>query len=250
MRYFVRISFLGRSFYGTQKQKNKITIQGVFEEALTRLYTAPIKVTICSRLDKGVSALDYALTYDDNENLNISESKIFKYLSDISKDIVIRDVRIVGDDFSCRYDCLYKVYLYTIQNEIKTPIFNDFTFMPDKPLDVDILKSGLEMFRGEHDFREFATLEEKDKNTVLTIDDVSLRERDGLIYIRFKGKSFLTYQVRFMVGSLIRLARGKISLKTIEKLLTGEKIKYPRYKIDSNGLLLEKIIYKFDINNL
>ena len=64
MKILIRISFLGTSFYGTQKQSDKKTIQGDFESLLSRVYDEKVKVTISSRLDRGVHALDFALTFD------------------------------------------------------------------------------------------------------------------------------------------------------------------------------------------
>ena len=63
MNIFLRIAFHGADFYGTQKQKDKPTIQGLFEDLLSKIYNTPIKVTISSRLDRFVSALDFGLTF-------------------------------------------------------------------------------------------------------------------------------------------------------------------------------------------
>ena len=63
MNYFMQIAFRGRDFNGTQKLKDKITVQSMLEEKLTSIFDENIKVKIGSRLDKGVSALDFGVNF-------------------------------------------------------------------------------------------------------------------------------------------------------------------------------------------
>jgi len=69
-----------------------------------------------------------------------------------------------------------------------------------------------------------------------------------MLYLRFQGKNFLRYQVRFMVGSVIRCAQGKMSLDQIKRLLAGLDPDFPRYKAEPQGLYLESISYPDDID--
>jgi tRNA pseudouridine38-40 synthase len=244
MKILIRIAFLGQNFIGTQKQKKGLTIQSVFEEALTNIYNQPIKVTIGSRLDSQVNALDFALSFSDpNGSITLEHLKYYlrRYLSN---DIFIKSVETVADSFSPRYSCINKTYLYLIQNQKQSnPLLNRFTYTPIHPLNEDKLQEALLLFKGEHDFKEFATPESSKEKTILTIDDCHLIDKDGLTILAFTGQSFLRYQVRFMVGACIRHANDKLRLEDIKTLLSGKKLKYQKLKAEPQGLLLYKIDY-------
>lgn len=243
MRYFVRIAFIGSGFYGTQKQNDKITVQGVFEECLSNLFDEKISVKISSRLDRNVNALDFAFTFDSKTDKVDADYLKYYLARTFPSDILIKDVRIVDSSFSARYDCSYKQYCYLIQNGVKyNPLLRDITYIPKKELDVSKLKDALVLFEGEHDFKMFAS-PEGDEKTVLDIDSVSLVENRGIIAIRFTSKSFLRYQIRFMVGAMLSYERGKLTLDSIESLLSGKSMKFPRIKAEPQGLLLERIEY-------
>lgn len=243
MKIFIRIAFLGSDFYGTQKLPDKSTIQGLFASLLSNIYDQEIKVTISSRLDRGVHALDFALTFDiDSESISIDHLKYYLKRS-VGKNVFIKDVRIVENSFSPRYSCASKQYLYLIQNgETINPLFLPFTYIPKKSLDVSLLKETLNLFKGEHDFRYFSTPED-DENTMTSIDSVSFQENGDLLMIRFKGKSFLRYQVRFMVGSMISVAMKRLTIEEIKKGLTGTTCPHFKYKAEPQGLILESIDY-------
>jgi tRNA pseudouridine38-40 synthase len=244
MKVFIRLAFYGRDYYGTQKQKTFPTVQSAFETALSNVYQTPIKTTISSRLDRGVNALDFALSFEAPDS-RISLTRLSYYLRrTLGQDIFLRDLREVPEDFSARYSCDYKRYLYLIQNgEEKNPLLNPLTYSPLHPLPEEKLSKALSLFEGTHDFRSFATPEKEDENTVLTLDQVTMKKKDNLLYLRFQGRNFLRYQVRFLVGAALRYATDGVSEETLEALLRGEKRKWPKLKAEPQGLTLEGIHY-------
>jgi len=243
MNIFVRFSFFGENFYGTQKQKDHPSIQGLFEDLLSKIYDAPVKVTIASRLDRYVNALDFAINFFPPKETITLEHLSYYLRRMLPKDIFLKAVRVVPDDFSARYSPLYKQYLYVIQNqERKNPLFNRFTFVPNKKLNPAKIQEALSLFEGEHDFQYFANREEE-KNSHLTLDKTSLEEKEGYLLLRFRAKSFLRYQVRFLVGACLSYEKGKISQETILSLLDGKEVPYPKDKAEPQGLMLEEIHY-------
>ena len=248
MKIFIRISFLGTTFYGTQKQSDKKTIQGDFESLLSRLYNEKVKVTISSRLDRGVSALDYGISFSCPDGSNLDHLKYFLQRR-LGVDVLIKDVREVEEDFSARYSCLYKEYLYLIQlPEKRNPLLNPISYVPTFSISKEKIEEALSLFVGLHDFRAFST-PEGEENTIQSVDEISIQERDGILYLHFKAKSFLRYQIRFMVGAALQYCRGKVSLETISNLLQGKEEKYPKLRAEPQGLLLKHIEY-LNIQNL
>ena len=243
MKILVRLAFFGRDFLGTQKQKKGETIQSLFEWMLSLCYQKPVQVYICSRLDRYVNAYDYALMFEAPDNRMSIDRLKYYFRRMIKKDITIYDVREVDDDFHPRYDCSYKSYVYTIQNrEVKNPLFSSIAFSPKRVLDVSKLKEAISFFVGKHDFRFFAT-PEGDENTIETLDYAEIVEEKGFLFIRFIGKSFLRYQVRFMVGGLLRYEEGKINQQDILDMLSSKSVKWDKLKADPYALTLERIYY-------
>ena len=242
---FIRIAFSGRDFFGTQKQPQKRTIQGLFEHLLSQIYNEKVKVTISSRLDRKVNANDFGLSFSD-PGKNISDSHLFYYLRrSLDEDVTLKEIRQLDNDtFSARYNADYKRYLYLLQNRMDPhPFFSSFTYHPAyHPLDPLQVKQALSLFQGQHDFRAFAT-PEGEENTLLTIDSTSFEERGNDLYLRFQGRNFLRYQVRFMVGAILSHCEGKLSLDDIQSLLNGEERHLPKLKAEPQGLMLEQIHY-------
>lgn len=242
MNILINCSFLGEHFYGTQKQSEKITVQGVIEEKLSTLFSTNIKTTTCSRLDRGVNALDFYLSFKIDKEVNLSHLRYFLNRS-LGPDIFFKDIKEVPDSFSPRYSAHSKTYLYLIQNsDIKNPLLANITYIPPQKLDKKLLKECGKLFVGVHDFKYLSKPLDKEENTVMTIDSFSIDE-DDLLKIRFKGSAFLRYQIRFMVGTMLRYSKKKISKEEVEKLLRGEKIQMSPLKAEPQGLLLEKVEY-------
>jgi len=241
MTYLLRASFSGRFFYGTQKQKGKPTLQGVFEDALEDLYQEKVKVSISSRLDRGVSAEDFAFSYVPKDS-RLSPEKVAYVLSRrLAPEVVIRSAREVEDGFSVRYGMDYKVYRYALQRK-RRPDLNPVAMPVRENFDFAAYKKAMLLFQGKHDFRSFST-PEGEEETHLSIDRITFEEAGDLFYTRIQAQSFLRYQIRFLVGAGILAAEGKVSFSLLKDLLEGKEGKYPKDKAWPEGLVLEKIHY-------
>lgn len=243
MRYLINISYDGLFFIGSQKQSEGRTIQGDFEFLLSRLFNEEIKVVICSRLDAKVSAKNFVLTFDTNNKSNISINQIKRYLQDsFDTEVLIKDVCKVSENFHPRHDVKYKIYSYRIENHSNfDPLTSSHSLVIPKPLNLRKIKEGMKLFVGTHNFVYFSK-DVEEKNTILIIDKIWLKKEKKYLYFKFKGKAFLKYQIRFIVGALILLSDGKISKEEIRDALNGKiSSTYIKKKVDGNGLVLEKI---------
>lgn len=244
MNIFIRLAFFGKNYYGTQIQPDKKTIQGLFDEDLSRIYNCPIKTVISSRLDKGVSACDFGINFIAPER-DFSLSYLAYYLKrTLSNDIFIKEVKEVKEDFSARHSAAYKTYTYLIQaDEKRNPILTEITYQPHTKLNRKKLEEALSLFKGEHDFRYFAKPEKEDENTIFTISKTQLLKKRGIYYLSFTGKSFLRYEVRFLVGACLRYEQGRLTIEQIKRLLSGENIPYQKLRAEPQALFLNSIFY-------
>ena len=114
-------------------------------------------------------------------------------------------------------------------------------------LNFKLLEKGLDILKGEHDFRAFCLNDDNSDtiNTVRKIDGAYLRLKGDRLYLYFEGESFLHNQVRLMTGTLIKLARGKISLDEFKFYLNKDNKKKAGPNLKAAGLYLDNIDYKF-----
>ena len=202
------------------------------------------KTTICAtgRTDKGVHALcQYAHT---DISVNITEEKLKRALnSNLPDDIHIISAKHVSDDFHARYNVKGKEYKYYINLGEYNPIERNYVFQYNHELNVDSMKEAIKYFIGTHDYRAFVT-ENKDKeNCVRTIDKATIEKKDNKLIITFHGNGFLRYQVRNMVGILIRVGENKISPDSVEKILASKDRTKSGKTAKAVGLYLTSVEY-------
>ncbi len=240
-------AFDGTNFYGTQKQKNLITVQQVFEDVLSSIYDEKVKFCCCSRLDRNVHGLKVGGNYKVSTE-RVKVNKLVYALNRLLPDFIrVYEALEVNEDFSCRYDAIKKTYLYRIDiSSIPSPFKANYTFHPFFKIDFERLLHIKELFIGTHDFYSFSSEEDEKGNTVLTIDNISIQKNEEEIEIRISGRKFLRYQVRYMVASMLEYAWGKTEENDIiERLNTHIKEK-KRYKVPAQGLYLESVVYDFE----
>lgn len=111
-------------------------------------------------------------------------------------------------------------------------------------LDYDKLDQGLQVLKGDHDFRLFMKEDkELEINTNRRIDDCFFKREENRLEIFFKAESFLHNQVRIMTGSLIELARGKISLEDFKAYFDPESNVRANPALSPVGLYLWEVEY-------
>jgi len=237
--YLLRLAFVGTNFHGWQVQPNLRTVQGELQKALGEIFSEEVKVTGCCRTDAGVHALDYVANFKVGKEF--PEDKLLKALNGIlPKDIGVYEVKKVSEEFNARYSVKGKVYLYKVWNsEVRNPFLYPFSWQVKRKIDTHFLKEILKEFEGTHDFQAFAKMEEE-KNTVINLEEVSLRTKYPLIEIRLKASHFLRYMVRRIVGTAVNIALGIYEEEILKELLQGRG-KAP-YTAPPQGLHLERVL--------
>jgi tRNA pseudouridine(38-40) synthase len=64
MNIALEISYLGKNYSGYQVQPNKVTVQGVLENAIEKAFGKKITTTASGRTDAGVSALCQVVNFN------------------------------------------------------------------------------------------------------------------------------------------------------------------------------------------
>lgn len=217
-RYLIDFSYSGANFSGYQKQPGKRTVQDEIEKVLSSINNNSVKLTSSGRTDALVNAIHQKAHFDLDKEIGAYKlnGALNSYLPD---DIYVNSVTKVDNLFHARYMVKSKTYEYLINTGDYNPLLRTHVYQYCKPLNIRKMKKAVKYFIGKHDFTTFVSAEDKKEDKVRKIYDASVDEKEGIIKITFKGSGFLKYQVRNMVGTLIKIGEEKVLPDIILSLL-------------------------------
>ncbi|HEY5234733.1 MAG TPA: tRNA pseudouridine(38-40) synthase TruA [Rhabdochlamydiaceae bacterium] len=245
-KYKLTIAYDGTAYSGWQIQNNAVSIQSLLEEALATILRAPTPVIASGRTDAGVHAKAQVAHFiseiaPDLKRLHLSLNGI------LPDDIRILSVEEASPDFHARYSAVSKEYHYHLHLERTTDPFKRlYAYHDYSPLDLERMKEAAKYFIGTHDFTTFANEASKGsaaKNPVRTITRLDICEEPGGIRLEFEGDGFLYKMVRNITGTLLDVARGKISVESIPRLFEAKDRSLAPPVAPSRGLFLVKVNY-------
>ena len=244
MRYLIKFSYDGTNYSGFQKQPGLNTIEEEIEKALTKINdNKKARIVATGRTDKKVHALcQYGHTDID---VNITEKKLKRALnSNLPNDIHVIDAKIVSNNFHARYNVKEKTYKYLINLGEYNPLERNYVFQYNHSLNIDAMKEAIKLFEGKHDFRSFVTDNQEKENCIRTITFTNVEIKKDKLTITFTGNGFLRYQVRNMVGILIKVGENKILPSSISEILEAKDRTKAGKTAPPEGLYLTNIKYK------
>jgi tRNA pseudouridine38-40 synthase len=235
----------GGGFAGWQVQAGARTVQGDLEAALARLTGRPPRVTGSGRTDRGVHATGQVVGAVVPRKWAASELR--RALNAVlPRDIWVAAARETDDAFHARYHAMARGYTYRlgIAPLAASPFFRRFCWTLEEALPLDVLNAAAAALPGEHSFRAFAKTGQPQRGercTVYAADWVA-RAPVGL-HFRVVANRFLHHMVRYLVGTMVDVARGRRGLDEIDRLLRGETGLVMSPPAPPEGLFLTRVFY-------
>lgn len=243
MRYLIRFSYDGTGFSGYQKQPGERTVEGMLENALYNINNhTETRIFSSGRTDRGVHALGQVAHFDIDVNITLYKLKC-ALNSLLPEDIHVLSTEIVDKNFHARYNAISKTYIYKINVGEYSPIDRNHVYQYCKDLNFDNMCLAINDFLGEHDFKPFVSEEAIKSSYVRTIYSVDMKKEGDIITISFTGNGFMKYQVRNMVGVLIKIGSGKLTTDSVKNILNGTMDKSKIITAKSSGLYLKEVVY-------
>ena len=237
------LEYVGTNYCGFQRQKNGITIQEILENAIQEAIGENCKTYPSGRTDAGVHAIGQVVNFFTSCLLPGERFK--NVLNNIlPSDIRIKESFEVDKDFNSRKSAKSKTYIYKIFNNKDMSVFDVGRKLKcEYNLDVDLMKKGAKLFEGEHDFSSFVATNATTKTTVRTIFSANFAQNGADLIFEISGNGFLYNMVRIIVGTLIDLGRGKLTLEDIKSLLTTKNRQKAGKTVSPDGLYLKEVNY-------
>lgn len=242
MRYKCTCSYDGSLFHGFQIQENLRTVQSEIELVLKEVLKKDITIFASGRTDALVHAIGQVFHFDSDIVMTGSQMKraINSYLP---KDIYIKNVEIVSDEFHSRFSAVSKEYHYVISLIEYDPLKRNYVCHPlYKNIDYDRMEKASKIFIGEHDFKSFSKLG-KNENTIRNIESIEFCYGNNQLVIKIVGNGFLHNMVRIIVGMLFEVGKGKLDEEYLKMALDKKDRKYCPKVAPAEGLYLYKVNY-------
>lgn len=210
-RYFIYLSYNGKPFCGWQIQPNGITVQQRIEEALSTILRRPMSIVGAGRTDAGVHAQLMVAHFDSEELISDLPFLVDKLNRLLPKDIAIDRIVPVAPDAHARFDATSRTYKYYLTAK-KNPFNYDWVYRYIGKLDYDLMNEACRVLFEYTDFTSFSKLHTDVKTNNCRIMEAGWKQEGDVWVFTIRADRFLRNMVRAIVGTLLEVGRGKLSL--------------------------------------
>ena len=242
MRYFVWFSYDGTAYHGWQIQPNGNSVQEELQRALSTLLREEISVTGAGRTDAGVHARQMVAHFDFSEAIDL-EQLAYKLNRILPCDIAVDRVELVDDDMHARFSATSRTYHYYIHTK-KDPFSRPYSTELHYELDFDKMNEAGRILMTYDDFGAFCKSHSDVKTTLCRVTNAEwVQTSETSWYFEITANRFLRNMVRAVVGTLIDVGRGRLTLDDFRKVIEGKRRSEAGESMPANALFLENIRY-------
>ena len=242
MRYFVWFSYDGTAYHGWQIQPNGNSVQEELQRALSTLLREEISVTGAGRTDAGVHARQMVAHFDFSEAIDL-EQLAYKLNRILPCDIAVDRVELVDDDMHARFSATSRTYHYYIHTK-KDPFSRPYSTELHYELDFDKMNEAGRILMTYNDFGAFCKSHSDVKTTLCRVTKAEwVQTSETSWYFEITANRFLRNMVRAVVGTLIDVGRGRLTLDDFRKVIEGKRRSEAGESMPANALFLENIRY-------
>lgn len=244
-RYFMRLGYRGAPFHGWQRQPNAPSVQQTTEEALSTVLRRDVPIVGAGRTDTGVNARIMYAHFDFDDELPDTGRLLVSLNRLVGRDIAIHEIFPVADDAHARFDATGRTYKYFVAFE-KTPFFYPLSWFCPSRLDIDMMNAAAEKLLLTADFTSFAKLHSDAKTNICKVTHARWdMENPNMAVFTITADRFLRNMVRAVVGTLVDVGRGKMSLEEFDDVIRSKNRCSAGQSMPGEALFLWDVDYDF-----
>ena len=243
MRLFITLSYDGTRYHGWQVQPNGPSVQEKLQWALSTILRQDILVTGAGRTDAGVHAR-MMVAHFDVESMDFElQDLTYKLNRLLPQDIAIQKMEPVSDEMHARFSATSRTYHYYIHT-VKDPFLRAYSCELHYPLDFQLMNEAAAILMTYEDFGAFCKAHADVKTTLCHITAAQWHQTSpSSWYFEITANRFLRNMVRAVVGTLIDVGRGRLSLDDFRKVVEGKRRTEAGESMPANALFLEEVKY-------
>jgi tRNA pseudouridine38-40 synthase len=238
------IQYTGTNLYGWQKQPRGRTVQSELERAISNVLGQQIEIYGAGRTDSGVHAAAQVAHFD-NPSVIPATSWASVLRSQLPDDIVVRATAAVDDRWHARFSASYRRYRYTIYTAKRPNLFvRPYTWhYYHEPLDILLMQAAIAPLLGKHHLAAFHRTDSGRSHSWVEIQDVSCQQSGDFIQIEIQADGFLYGMVRLLVGMLVRVGNGDLSIADFTDIWQNDQREQVHHSATAKGLCLLRVGY-------
>jgi tRNA pseudouridine38-40 synthase len=245
MRYILDISYKGTNYHGWQIQANAHSVQAELNNAMEKILRKKVETIGSGRTDTGVHAEQQIVQFDWDEEIDLKQLK-YKLNLVLPFDIAINNVLRVRNNFSARFDARARTYEYRIIRK-KEVFSTDLALYLTAPLDLHLMKKASVILMRQKDFQSFSKYKTSVDHYLCDMFGAEWEEKGNWLIFTIKANRFLRGMVRAIVGTLLDVGTGKMSLQEFEKVIETKDRKCAGMAVPAKGLFLTKVEYPSEL---
>jgi tRNA pseudouridine38-40 synthase len=245
MRFFFEITYNGTHYHGWQNQANAVGVQEVVEGALSKIFRTKIEIVGSGRTDTGVHCIQQFFHADIEKEFD-EKIWLVKINSLLPKDIAIRSIKPVKENAHARYDAFERSYQYKI-TRVKDPLLVGYAYYFFKEVNVANLNRAAALLVGEQDFECFSKVKTDVNHFICDLKAARWNQKGDMLVFSITANRFLRGMVRAIVGTLLDVGTGKITLQEFETILKSKDRKKAGMNVPPEGLYLTSVKYPKNI---
>lgn len=240
----MQLSYNGAPFHGWQVQPNAVSVQGNIEDALQKVLRQEVKITGAGRTDTGVNAKCMYAHFDVDAKIIDLYLLAHKINSILGRNIVIHNIFPVAEDAHARFDATSRTYKYFVNLE-KSPFLYQFSWYCHHSLDFDAMNVAAKKLYEYTDFTSFSKLHTDVATNNCKVTFAQWEMVDDQWIFTITADRFLRNMVRAIVGTLVEVGRGKISIEEFCEIIEKKDRGSAGTSMPPNPLFLWDITYPY-----
>lgn len=246
LRYFLKLAYNGSTFNGWQIQPNAPTVQEFINQKLGLILRREINVVGAGRTDTGVHAKVMYAHFDMEEPLLDIPSVLNSLNKMLSPAVYVSACLPVKEDAHARFDATNRGYEYWINRE-RDPFFSELAANIFIPLDLNLMNEAAAQLCYKGDFSSFSKSKTQTKTNICELRKAYWEERGSKWVFHIEADRFLRNMVRAIVGSLLEVGKGKMSLVNFRQMIDAKDRSAAGESVSAQGLYLTKVDYPPEI---
>ena len=240
---WITVSYEGTNYAGFQRQPTRMTVQEMLENTLLQLTGKKTTIYFVARTDAGVHAHLMVAHFDYDGELDGAQLA-YKLNRMMPRDIAIHDVRKVADDLHARFSAVKRTYHYYIHTH-RNPFHRFYSLEMPYQLDFEAMNEAARLLLDVKDFGSFCKAGADVKTTLcdLTKAEWIKMEEPGCWYFEISANRFLRNMVRAVVGTLVEVGRGRMTLDEFRAVVASGSRKNAGESMPAHALFLWDIVY-------